>query len=299
VPLQLACSTLPFETIKKHRPIDDDCDVAGNATPTNHQAQNRAKNNFCVAGTPALATVFTFQHLQSDVEAVLKPLKTAMPDDRTVLQNLHKTSEGDVVGEGSLVVTVGWLVRGKYSNVGSGESVNCDLTDKEENDIHLNLVRTKPPANPTDDQLKGLECKSVVAEISPHFRPEAWGGHGQPDQDVSQRDSGKENRGTRSPPPGAFYWTSLLRRFPPEALCKRQTARQLQTYLGVGDSPHICDRCVHQHIDKRLSRRSAEQMEAAPRMARTRAGWELEEPSASVDSALGWGGRNDRGYPLP
>jgi hypothetical protein len=43
-PFTLACSTLPFETIRKDRPIDDLCDQAGNATIAAHQAQNHAKN---------------------------------------------------------------------------------------------------------------------------------------------------------------------------------------------------------------------------------------------------------------
>lgn len=44
--LPVGC-TLPFDEIKKARGIDQDCDHPGDATESEHQAQNRAKNN-CV-----------------------------------------------------------------------------------------------------------------------------------------------------------------------------------------------------------------------------------------------------------
>src|SRR5207237_1345911 len=51
-----------------------------------------------------------------------------------------------------------------YSNVLSGESVNCKTPGQENNDFDVHLV-----ASPLDDA-----CKSVVAEVSAHFRPAAW-----------------------------------------------------------------------------------------------------------------------------
>jgi hypothetical protein len=57
-PFQLSCSTLPFETIKKDRDVDDVCDRAGTAKTEPLRAQNRAKNEFCAAGPSALATMF-------------------------------------------------------------------------------------------------------------------------------------------------------------------------------------------------------------------------------------------------
>jgi len=168
---QLACSTLPFEIIKKDRAIDNLCDRAGDATTIANQAQNRAKNEFCAAGSRIHTTFFTFRQLQAKTEAARI---TGVPANRTPLQGLHTTSDGDTIGEGSVVQLIGFLIKGKFSNVGSGESVNCDLHDREENDIHLNLVQNKPPANPTDAQIRDLECQSVVMEISPHFRPEPW-----------------------------------------------------------------------------------------------------------------------------
>jgi hypothetical protein len=170
-PFHQACSTLPFEAIKKPRDIDQHCDVAGNAVSSDDQEQNKAKNNFCAAGAPVWTTFFTFKQLQI---AAVAAVGVGMPDDRTDLADLHTTSEGDSVGEGTVVELIGFLIKGKFSNLGSGETVNCKLGDREENDIHLSVVPTKPPANPTDAQLKDLECASAVVEISPHFRPETW-----------------------------------------------------------------------------------------------------------------------------
>jgi len=90
------------------------------------------------------------------------------------LKDLHKTSEGDTIGEGSVVQLIGFLIKAKFSNVGKGETVNCELPDREENDIHIDVVKDKPPVEPTAKQLQDLECRSVVVEISPHFRPEQW-----------------------------------------------------------------------------------------------------------------------------
>lgn len=67
-----------------------------------------------------------------------------VPADRSVLKNLHSTTEGDTIGEGSVVQLIGFLIRGKFSNVGTGETVNCQLPDREENDSHVNIVKDKP-----------------------------------------------------------------------------------------------------------------------------------------------------------
>jgi hypothetical protein len=52
-PFSQACTTLPFESIKKARDIDQHCDVAGSADASGDQEQNKAKNNFCAVGLPA------------------------------------------------------------------------------------------------------------------------------------------------------------------------------------------------------------------------------------------------------
>ena len=52
-----------------------------------------------------------------------------------------------------------------YSNLGSGESVNCKRPDQESNDIHIVLGQTAEEKD---------ECNSVTAEMSPQFRPAVW-----------------------------------------------------------------------------------------------------------------------------
>lgn len=67
-PFQLSCTTLPFETIKKDRDIDDVCNRAGTASTDPQREQNRAKNQFCASGPAALATEFSFTRLQAAAE---------------------------------------------------------------------------------------------------------------------------------------------------------------------------------------------------------------------------------------
>jgi hypothetical protein len=68
------------------------------------------------------------------------------------------------LGEGKLVRVAAFIIEAHYADLGSGESVNCNLATEEGNDIHiaLGLTATMP------------ECSSVTAEISPHSRPTSW-----------------------------------------------------------------------------------------------------------------------------
>ncbi len=59
---------------------------------------------------------------------------------------------------------VGFIIEAHYSDVLSGESVNCNLPGDSTNDIHVAIGQ----------QLTSLECESITAEIIPHFRPHAW-----------------------------------------------------------------------------------------------------------------------------
>src|SRR6266516_4454184 len=63
-PFVVGC-TLPFDGIKQEQDIDLTCPADGDAATTDaHKAQNRAKNNFCASGTPALVTHRTMTELQ-------------------------------------------------------------------------------------------------------------------------------------------------------------------------------------------------------------------------------------------
>jgi hypothetical protein len=76
----LPACTLPFASIAKHHPIDENCDARGEADedpkPKNrdaHALQNQAKNNFCPPlENPALVTFVSFRKLQQKLDQVPK-----------------------------------------------------------------------------------------------------------------------------------------------------------------------------------------------------------------------------------
>jgi hypothetical protein len=59
---------------------------------------------------------------------------------------------------------VAFISNPRNSNTSGGETVNCKKGGVGNNDIHMDLVRnTDEPA-----------CRSITAEIIPHFRPAIW-----------------------------------------------------------------------------------------------------------------------------
>jgi len=160
-PFDPAC-TLPFDALAERHPIDDACDADGRGTTAKQKAQNRAKNSFCAHGTPVRITFRDFVPLQQSTDnAGLRGLQ----DDRSVLENIRRTSDGKRIGEGTLVRLSAYVVDAHYSNVSKGEAVNCKRPGQENNDIHIALARTS-----SEEDL----CNTVTAEISPHFRPITW-----------------------------------------------------------------------------------------------------------------------------
>jgi len=157
---------LPFARIAEHRPIDDTCGVDGAGTSHLVSLQDRAKNYFCASGTPLAITQTTFVKLQDAAEQRGIPFGSTsrLPPDRAILKNLYTNDNGVGLGEGSLVQFAAFVLSAHYSNVGTGEAVNCRQRGADNNDIHINLGQTP------DDEL----CDSITAEISPHFRPSAW-----------------------------------------------------------------------------------------------------------------------------
>lgn len=157
--------TLPFDSIKEAHSIDNTCGPEGKTQDASNQAQNRAKNNFCATGDPVRVTFSTFLSLQQAAEDQHIPFGSGLnlPPDRTVLKDLV-TVDGTKIGEGTVVRLVAFIVDAHYSNVSSGETVNCKLRGKENNDIHIMLGQSTSAA----------ACDTVTAEMSPHFRPLAW-----------------------------------------------------------------------------------------------------------------------------
>ncbi len=151
-PFLTACP-LPFSG-PQNPDIDTRCPMEGGSPSPAKQAQSRAKNNLCAStGSPQRITYDQLKHKQQDVNAQVK--LTNLSDDRHELTAL---------GEGAYVEYIAFIQDAHYSDVGSGEAVNCNIPGNSTNDIHIVLVR-----DPNDDP-----CNSTTAEMIPHFRPEAW-----------------------------------------------------------------------------------------------------------------------------
>src|ERR1051325_1957518 len=140
--------TLPFDDIKAAGlGIDQTCTADGNAgDDTGKRLESKAKNNFCAANKPVTITFGFFARLQSAADKI-EDLRSALRDDRSVLNDLVKLPSGIAVGEGMAVRFVGFLDEAHFSNVGkrkppkkSGELVNCNHPEAENNDIHIVLM---------------------------------------------------------------------------------------------------------------------------------------------------------------
>jgi len=168
--------TLPFDSIKEKHPIlDDTCSIdgskrGGGKLTDAKLAENHVKNNFCLTGSPIDISYDNLLELETARQDIHDP---DLPNDAARKEKLTNviTVDGRSIGEGTLVRLVIHLIEAHYSDTKQsqnatsyGESVNCYRPSNEENDIHIVLGE-----NTTDD-----ECKSVTAEMSPHFRPEKW-----------------------------------------------------------------------------------------------------------------------------
>ena len=155
---------LPFAALATKQPIDSKCGMSGATKNTPAlAAQDTAKNNFCASGTPVVLTFDVYPGLQAAAEKALGGPSYKPPTSRTGLHDVY-TWKGTKIGEGDLASVVGYVEKAHYSDVDDGESVNCELTGDQDNDIHIPIVTTAGAD----------ECTSVTAEISPHDRPAVW-----------------------------------------------------------------------------------------------------------------------------
>ena len=168
LPLQLK----PFT----HKPqqIDFRCRNTGCYKSAANDKQNAMKNNFCAPVNKIVPVALkTFSDLgdASSGETSIPPGEP--PPSRAKLANLITLDDGRKLGEGQTVVFVGYVLDARHSNVdkddplnkGNGESVQCNLLGCAYNDIHITLSE-----DPNDHTM----CRSIVAEIIPHYRPLAW-----------------------------------------------------------------------------------------------------------------------------
>lgn len=162
-----ACASPHYPSPPPSKPpaIDSQCGLSGVGGATPEGVQDSVKNNFCATGTPRPITVAQLTDLQARVEknpsinfgsANRPPRRKGPTGDRAPLEKL---------GEGTLVTLRAYVLVARQEGP---ESVNCKTNVPNQapfHDIHISLV-----ASPdiTD------ECASVVAEMSPHHRPDAW-----------------------------------------------------------------------------------------------------------------------------
>jgi hypothetical protein len=168
LPLQLK----PFN----HKPqrIDFLCRNTGCHKSAANDKQNAMKNNFC-APTDKIAnvTLQTFGDLGAASTNLSSIPKGEPPKSRVKLAKIITLEDGTKLGEGQTVTFVGYVREARHSNVdkdhpltqGKGESVQCNLLGCQYNDIHLTLA---------EDPNETAMCRTIVAEIIPHYRPAAW-----------------------------------------------------------------------------------------------------------------------------
>ena len=168
LPLQLK----PF-THKPQR-IDFLCGNTGCHKGAANDQQNAMKNNFCAPVKKITAvSMKTFGDLGNASNNEPTIPKGVPPPSRTVLTDIITLSNGTKLGEGKTVTFVGYVLDARHSNVdkdepltsGNGESVQCNLLGCAYNDIHITLA---------EDANETAFCKTIVAEITPHYRPPAW-----------------------------------------------------------------------------------------------------------------------------
>lgn len=175
LPMQLR----PFTN--QPQPIDFLCGNTGCfKSPANDQ-QNALKNNFCPPEDKStMVDLKTFAKLgEASTNEPTIP-KGAPPPSRAKLTDIISLGNGSKLGESKIVTFIGFVIDARHSNVdrddplgkGAGESVQCNLLGCEYNDIHITLA---------EDASEAPNCKTIVAEIVPHFRPAAWNLFDSPD----------------------------------------------------------------------------------------------------------------------
>lgn len=161
--------SFPAPPPKSLAAIDSDCAVSGQPSqPPAETAQNSAKNNFCATGPEQAITIAQMRDLQTQVQGNrainfggrVHPLSSqpGPTTNRTPLTNM---------GEGKVRVLEGYVLIARQEGK---EMVNCETTPPDipaSHDIHISIVDNA-------SQVHGNECESVVAEMSPHHRPDSW-----------------------------------------------------------------------------------------------------------------------------
>ena len=144
--------------------IDAQCGLSGGGSGPEGQ-QDMTKNNFCATGTPQEITVADLTSLQAHV--VKNTSINFGSENKGTRKKGPTTNRAPLkkLGEGKLVALKAFVLIARQEG---GESVNCGKNVPDGalfHDIHISLVGSTDVED---------ECSSVVAEMSPHHRPDAW-----------------------------------------------------------------------------------------------------------------------------
>ena len=143
--------------------IDGVCGITGSGGA--EAAQNSAKNNYCATNAPEPITIDQLQKLQVQVEndqSINFGNKNTPARKKGPTTNRGPLQE---MGEGKAVVLKGFVLKARPEGA---ESVNCGknvAAGQVLHDIHIAIVADKSVTS---------ECSGVVAEMSPHHRPDSW-----------------------------------------------------------------------------------------------------------------------------
>ena len=161
-----ACAnpSYPMPAPAKLPAIDSQCGLSG-AGVGPEGVQDSAKNNFCATGTPEEITIADLIKLQQQVES--DPTINFGSQARGGRKKGPTTNRAPLkkLGEGKLVTLNAFVL---IAHQEGPESVNCGknvATGAPFHDIHISLVDSTSVNN---------ECAGVVAEMSPHHRPDSW-----------------------------------------------------------------------------------------------------------------------------
>lgn len=161
-----ACTqpSYPSPPPKTKPEIDSQCGVAGSGAGAEGE-QNSAKNNFCAKGAAKSVDIPYLTKLQARVEN--NPSINFGNENKDGRQRGPTTNRAPLrrLGEGRLVTMRAYVLIARQEG---GESVNCGKNVPNEpafHDIHISLV---------DSADETSECAGVVAEMSPHHRPDSW-----------------------------------------------------------------------------------------------------------------------------
>ncbi|MEO8435822.1 MAG: hypothetical protein ABI596_13060 [Pyrinomonadaceae bacterium] len=168
VPFKPACTTpgFPSPAPVAKLGIDSQCGLTGSGTAAEGK-QDSVKNNFCAKGTPKPITIADLTALQAQVE---KNKAINFGDENSPIRKKGPTTNRALLrklGEGNLVTLKAYVLVARQEG---GESVNCGKNVADAalfHDIHISLVESK-------DATPDTECSGVVAEMSPHHRPDDW-----------------------------------------------------------------------------------------------------------------------------